>query len=217
MIDLIYRVYNYDTYQKSDKPNSISASSLLSPMFKIKKMLKGAERDESLVDNKYKRSSALGTAFHDRSERAVAGDPNFITEKFLEREIEIDGTIYTISGKFDGIRYNGDGTWDIYDFKTAYGKERKPEALAKDAMQMSIYRWLINGRWNVSDRGWSLFVSQSNNEQEAYPVELKSEEYIQNWIEEVIWSALRSNRVDCKDGVKYNPCNYCSLICEERK
>jgi hypothetical protein len=217
MLEIIHKVLTYDTHKSSDKPNSISATQLLSPLYKIKKILTGSSQSQSMIDVKFKRSSAIGTAFHAHAAEALGDDPDFVTEKYLEREITVDGVTYTISGSFDGLVRVNDA-WALFDWKTAYGKERGQEALAKDAMQMSIYRWLINGRYDVQDTAFTLFISQSNNATDSYSIVLKSEDYISNWLEEIIWSALNQTECDCHSATKYNSCTYCSITdCKERK
>ena len=217
MLEIIHKVLTYDTHKSSDKPNSISATQLLNPLFKVKKILTNAKQDQGMIDVKFKRSSAIGTAFHAHAAKALEDDPDFVTEKYLEREITVDGVTYTISGSFDMLIRTLEG-WALADIKTAYGKERAEEQLAKDAMQMSIYRWLINGRYDIQDMAFTLFISQSNNVTESYPITLRDEDYITNWIEEIIWSALSQTECDCHSATKYNSCQYCQIVdCEERK
>jgi hypothetical protein len=154
---------------------------------------------------------------HSRFEEAFKDDPTIVSEKYLERNIVIDGVTYTISGSFDGIVKTAGG-WCLFDWKTAYGKERKPEQLAKDAMQLSIYRWLSQDIYDIEDTGFILFISQSNNVTESYTVELRDTDYIQNWLEEIIWSALSQTSCDCHSATTWNNCTYCPIVdCKERK
>ena len=216
-IEIIKKIYEYDDHKSSDKPNSISTTQLLGPLFKIRKILEDTPTDQSLIDFKFKRSSTFGSALHARAKLALDDNPDFVLEKYLEREITIGDTTYVISGSFDGLVKNSDGTWDIYDIKTAYGKERKEDALMKDSLQMSIYRWLINGRYDVNDRGWILFISQNVNAQEAYPVLLRSESYVEDFISTKIEMALMQEEIDCNKGISYSSCTYCMLVCDKRK
>jgi hypothetical protein len=217
VIEIINKVLSYDTHKSSDKPNSISATQLLSPLYKIKQILSGKEQDQNMIDIKFKRSAAIGTAFHSRAEEALKDDPTVITEKYLERKIVVDEVVYTISGSFDGIVKTAGG-WCLFDWKTGFGKERKQEQLTKDAMQLSLYRWLSQDIYDIEDTGFILFISQSNNVTESYEVTLKDTDYIQNWLEEIIWSALSQTSCDCHSTTTYNSCTYCSIVdCTDRK
>ena len=217
-IELIRKLYEFDDHEDSTKPHSISVTTLLGSKFRAAKYLEDAPRDRSLVHFKFKRSSMIGSAVHQRAELAFSDDPRAVQEIFLERELEIDGTVYTIAGKFDLLyRYGEDDIYTIHDWKTGYGKDRKQEALIKDAKQMSIYRWLLEGKYKVEDTGWSLAISQSNNWEDAIPVNLMTVDDTEDFIREMIWTIENNDRVDCSSGIKYNPCTYCDYICEERK
>lgn len=213
----IPKLYQYDTYRSCDKQPSISATGLLGPLYKAKLQLEGVEKDNDLVELQFKRSSMIGTAVHERAEKAFADDKSVVQEIYIEREIEIDGTTYTISGSCDLLQKEDNGTYTIADWKTGYGKDRKQDALGKDAMQMSIYRWLLQDDYTINDTAYILFISQSNNAQQEYPVELKSLDHIEEFIENKIWSALQQEVPDCNDSVKYNSCTYCSFVCSRRQ
>lgn len=217
MNHLINRLYEWDEHKSSDKPNSISTTTLIGPLYKAKLALDKAPKDESLVPLMYKRSSTIGTAFHFYAEHVFENDPNIVQELYREREIKVDGTVYTISGSCDLLEQQADGNWTIADWKTAYGKERSQDQLDKDRLQMSIYRWLLQDEYEINDTGYTLFVSQSNNAQGAYPFELMGIEETENYIEERLYAIENNDRVDCQDGIKYNGCTYCSWICEHRR
>ena len=159
----------------------------------------------------------IGTAVHERAEKAFNDESGVEQELFMERSVEVDGTTYWISGTCDLLQREDDGTTTICDWKTGYGKDRKSAALDKDAMQMSIYRWLLQDDFNINDTAYSLFISQSNNEQHEYPVELFDLDYIQEFIETKIWAALQQELPDCNDSVKYNSCTYCTFECSHRQ
>jgi len=217
MDHLIKKVYEYSEYRASDKDNSISATTLLGPLYKGKLALDGVEKDETLIDLMYKRSSTLGTAFHKWAERALESDENIIQEIYVERELELDGVKFVVSGSCDLLEKQEDGTYTIADWKTGYGKERDHKALEKDRMQMSIYRWLLQDDYEINDTCYSLFISQSNNAQGAYPSEMMSIDQVQEYIEDKIYAIINNDRVDCNEGVRYNSCTYCNYICSERK
>jgi len=211
--EIIKRVYNYSEHKSSDKPNSISATGLLGSLYQGKLTLAKAERDDSLIADKFKRSSTLGSAFHAWAEKALQDDPNIHCEIYSE----IDYDNYVLSGSCDVLQYNADTSkWTIMDFKTGYGKKRTDDQLDKDMKQMSIYRWMLQDRYYIEDTAYSLFISQSNNEQEAYELELMSLEKTQEFIDDRLFAIDQNTRVDCFDA-KYIPCNYCDKVCEHRK
>jgi len=216
-IHLIKRLYEYDTHKDSKKENAISVSTLIGSMYKAKLYLYKTKKDESLVDFKFKRSSTFGTALHERAEKCFEDDPTINQELYRERQVTVDGITYTISGCCDLLEKQKDGLWDLIDWKTFYGKERKPEALKKDAMQMSLYRWLLEEEYDINDRAWVLGISQSNNEQAVYPVELMSLSRVDRYVRDKISAIIDNERIDCQDGIKYNACNYCPYICSHRK
>jgi hypothetical protein len=206
--DIIKEIFEYDDYRHCTKKPCISASRLIGPKYKAKLQLEGAETDESLIPYHLKRSSTLGTAFHQYAERTLGKlHPDYITELFGEKIV--DGI--TISGTADLLVPTGHGTYILCDFKTGYGKERKADALEKDAMQMSIYRWLFKDHLKIEDIGYTLFISQSNNNQEAYPVMLKDEDWIEEYIENYLFAVSQQETSDCNDNIKYNGCLYCSF------
>ena len=217
MKHLIDELYKYDEYQSSDKPNAISASAIGGPLYKEKLTLSKTPKDESLIPLMYKRSSTIGTAVHYWAEHVFDDHPDIDQEMFRERQIKLDDITYTISGKCDLVEKQADGTWTLGDWKTGYGKQRTPQALDKDGIQMSVYRWLLQDEYDINDTAYSLFISQSNNCEEAYPVELMSIEATESYIEDRLFAIENNTRVDCQEGIKYNGCTYCSFICIHRK
>ncbi len=215
MIDLIHRVYNTNHHIDSTKPNAISTTTLIGPKYKAKLYINKEPKDPTWIDNKFKRSSTLGTAFHEYAERELSNDTDFVIERFLEREVTVDGTTYTISGACDGLRRTGDDEWTIFDWKTGYGKEFKNTDQARK--QLSIYRWLFNEEYNIVDEGYVLFISMSNNSEFAYTIDLMSMEQTQEFIEANLYSIIHNEKVDCNDGVKFNMCTYCEYSCLHRQ
>jgi len=214
-MEIIAKVFNYDDHRNSEKENSISVTTLIGPMYKAQKYLEKVPRDYP-IDLMLKRSSSIGTGFHMYAEKALANDPIYVTEIFNEREVKVDGIVYTVAGSLDGLRFNGK-EWEIFDWKTGYGKERKQDALDKDTLQMSIYRWINQDMYNIADRAWTLFISQSNNVADEIPLELMSLEETENYIKNKLWAIQENERVDCMEGIKYNGCLYCNFRCERRR
>jgi len=213
----IARILNYDDHRDSDKPNSISVTTLMGSMYKAKKYLLRDSKNH-VLDLVLKRSSFIGTACHNRMEHILKQDKEdeYELEIFKEREITVDDRVYTIAGSLDVLEKTPEGTYIIMDLKTFYGKERKEDALKKDALQMSLYRWLNQDDFVIEDRAWVLAISQSNNYIDELPVQLMSLEQTEDYIINKLWAIEENTRVDCKEGVKYNTCNYCSYSCDER-
>ena len=212
--NIIKEIFEYDDYVHcTDKP-CISASRLIGPKYKAKLQLEGRKTDEGLIPYHLKRSSTIGTAFHQYAERTIKKiHPDWLCE--VAGKKVVDGV--TVSGTCDLLVPTEQGTYILADYKTAYGKDRKQEALDKDAMQMSIYRWLLSDYIDIEDIAYTLFISQSNNAQEAYPVELMPVDKVQEYIEDYLFAAQNQKTADCNDSVKYNSCAYCTFLCEYRK
>jgi len=212
----IQKILTYDDHRDSDKPNSISVTTLMGPMYKAKKYMDKVEKNHQL-DLVLKRSSFIGTACHNRMEMILGQSDDYDLEIFAEREVIIDDVVYTIAGSCDVLEKTENGQWIIADLKTGYGKDRKEEALKKDALQMSLYRWLNQDKYDIVDRAWVLWMSQSNNSIDEIPVELMSLSETQDYVENKLWALVNNTKVDCNEGGKYNSCNYCEYSCEERK
>ena len=211
----IARILNYDDHRDSDKPNSISVTTLMGSMYKAKKYLLRDSKNH-VLDLVLKRSSFIGTACHNRMEHILGKYPEYDLEIFAEREITVDGRVYTIAGSCDVLEKQKDGTWIIMDLKTGYGKDRNEAALEKDRLQMSLYRWLNQDKYEIVDTAFTLWISQSNNSIDEIPFELMSLEDTEEYIATKLWAIEENEKVDCKEGIKYNPCNYCEYDCEER-
>jgi len=215
---LIERLYNHDEHKSSDKPNAISTTTLLGGLYRGKLALEKAPQDKSLIKMMYKRSSTLGTALHYWAEHVFENDENIVQELYREREVELDGVTYTISGSCDLLEKQADGSYTLADWKTFYGKERNAKALEKDRMQMSIYRWLLQDEYDINDTCYSLAISQSNNFQSAYPSEMMTLEQTQEYIEDRLYAIVSNGRVDCNEGIRYSACTYCTYAnCDQRK
>jgi len=214
--ELISKLYEYNEHIDSDNHNAISTTTLLGPMWRAKKYIEKAEKDESLIDRKFKRSSMIGSAIHNWAEKAFAKDKDVTQEVYKERFVEVEGCVYTVSGSCDLIVEAEELNY-IADWKSGYGNKRNDSALDKDRMQMSIYRWLNQDDWDLDDTAYSIFISQSNNIEIPYPVVLMDIDDVQDFIEEKLYAISQNEKCDCFNDVKYNPCSYCPYICDERK
>ncbi len=208
---LIKKVYEHNEHRKSDKEKSLSCSQLIGSMYQAKLALEKTPTDPSLVHHMFKRSSTIGTAFHEYAEKIMKNECD--CEVYSEREIEG----YTVSGTCDIIYPNEDGTHTLMDWKTAYGKERKASNLSKDCLQMSVYRWLNQDKYNIRDEAYTLFISQSNNAQDAYEIGLMSLDETEDYIINKLYAIDNTVGPDCFDA-PYNPCHYCEYSnCQYRK
>ena len=213
--DLIFRVYNYDTHIDSTRYNAISTTTLIGPAYKAKLYLNKTEKDSSFIDNTLKRSSTLGTAFHERAEAALKHDPSIVQEIYKEREIVFDREFFVISGSCDLLQEEEDGTYTICDFKTHYGASFK--GLESAQKQLSIYRWLLQDEYNINDLGYVLSLSVTNNgKEQAHPLSLMSLEDTELYIESRIDLIVNSEEVDCAN-TSYNSCSYCTFVCQHRQ
>jgi len=208
----------FDDHRDSTEPNAISITTLLGPAYKAKHYLNKSGKYEN-DDITFKRSSFIGTAFHARADMITRDREDYKTEEFLERKVTVDGIEYTISGSYDGLKLV-EGKWYIFDYKTGYGKTRNEVALQKDAMQMSLYRWLLEEKYpdiTIEDEGYTIFVSQSNNVMEEIEVQLTDIHSVEDFIDAKIYMIVHNEKVDCHEGIKYNGCTYCPWNCPERK
>jgi hypothetical protein len=214
--DLIFEVFNYDEYPSGER-GRISATGLLGPKYKALKIITNCPKDPALLKPELRRSSTIGTAFHQYVEKVVKKlHPEAITEIRMEKKV---GDI-TVTGAVDLLVPSEDRKYIICDWKTGYGKLRKQELLDKDAKQLSIYRWLLSPHIETEDVGYTLFVSQSNNAQAAIDNALMDVSETQEWVEDMIFAiehVADSGHCDCFDNVKYNPCSYCEFVCDHRK
>ena len=214
----ISRILNYDDHKDSDKPNAISVTTLLGPMYKANKYLEKTPKTHKL-DLVLKRSSFLGTAAHNRMEHILKTEypGEYELEVYHEKEVKVGDVVYTISGSCDVLEKTSEGKYIIMDLKTFYGNKRGAEQLIKDAWQMSLYRWLLSDLFDIEDRAWVLAISQSNNYIDEIAVELIDIDKVQEFIEDKLYAISENTKVDCNEGVKYNSCSYCEYECEERK
>ncbi len=75
----------------------------------------------------------------------------------------------------------------------------------------------MEDEYDLTERGWTLAISQSNNWQDEIPIELLSYDEVTNYIEEKIYAIENQTGCDCHD-TKFKLCDYCGYLnCEERK
>ena len=203
MKEIIEKVLLFDDHESSSKDRALSTTTIIGPNWKAKRDVMKDVLHKEHVDPMMRRSSCIGTGYHMRAEQALVGDPLVDSmERYNEKYVE-EFDVW-VSGKFDLV-YDG----HICDHKTGYGKVFAKDKLDKAVLQLSIYRWL-NQDIEMKDIGYVLFVSQSVNAYESYPVNLLSIEDTDTYIKVRIKEILDEDRIDCNDGIKFNMCNYCN-------
>jgi hypothetical protein len=208
--EIITELYNYSEHKGSSEPNHISVTTLIGPKYKSALALSGCQKDESLIDTRFKRSSTFGSGIHSWLEKALRSHPDCLTEKYMTKSIGD----YTITGSCDLI-FNEEGLWYIADLKTFYGTKIGDEQKEKWSLQLSIYRWMYDPL-DLEDIAYIIAISQSNNFQQIVPIDLMSYEETREYINNRLAEIEANDTVDCNEGVKYNSCQYCSYICENR-
>jgi len=211
-MQIISKIYNYSEHRGNNDKGFISVTQLIGANYKAKLALEGKERDESLIELSLKRSSSFGSALHSWAEKALKNEPNVLTEIYSEKEFEG----ITITGSCDILEWNGK-QWELGDIKTGYGKNITDDKLKQWQLQMSLYRWMLTPKFDIADRAWIYFISQSNNFQDEIPIELYSFEKTQNYILDKLYAIENQETPDCNNNVSYNSCSYCDFICEFRK
>lgn len=137
----------WDSYDYED--NVISATRLLSPPRQYALYLWHKDELETEVSDLI--AGSYGTAIHDSIEQVKV--PNILKELRLYADINLDGKIYRISGKFDMMIDLDKSIQRLVDIKStsvwAYIFNNKDKEYIK---QLSIYRYLANhdGTFNVS-------------------------------------------------------------------
>lgn len=132
---------NHDSYDHNKAENTISATGLMKPV-KIS-ILTARHKEKLEIDVSELIASRMGTAIHDSIERIST--PNFSKEQRITRVLRVKEIDFTVTGKYDVLQKNGDGTVTIRDIKTtsvwAYIFGGKDEDYR---IQLSIYRWLLS-------------------------------------------------------------------------
>jgi len=146
----------YNDYDYTDDPTIISTTSLMKPvnMVALERFNNGCDKE---VDVEGLIPSVMGSAMHSLLEVAlqttdkptwemlgVKADKLEIQQE-VRKAVKVNGTDFTLSGKFDVLYKYGDNPWRLADLKTmsTWGtvlssKEKNLEF----TKQLSIYRWL---------------------------------------------------------------------------
>jgi hypothetical protein len=140
-----------DDYDHSTVPNMLSATTLMKPIRAT--IISSRHSSEIEVDVSDLIATKMGTAIHDSVEKVSTKDVT--KEHRVWKLIEVDGVTFTVTGKYDLLVKESDDVWHLRDIKTtsvwAYihgGKDLEYQR------QLSIYRWILSGTYNVSLTGY---------------------------------------------------------------
>ena len=142
----IARWLETDAYDYDVRPNARSASTLIKSPKKAK--LSRLAVTDPTVDASWDvmdmLASRRGTAIHDAIENAakslIAEGADIIQELRLEYELEVDGEIYIITGKFDSVENKVPMDWKT---ESTYSWN-DPVKYRDRVYQLSIYAWLCH-------------------------------------------------------------------------
>lgn len=135
-----------DSYDYDVTPLTISATTLMKPTQAY--ILSSRYSDQLEIDISELISSRFGNAVHDSIERIQTEGVS--KEQRIKKTIEVDGTVWTVTGKYD-LLVHENGVYTIRDIKTtsvwAYIYGGKDEDYKT---QLSTYRWLLTPEYNVN-------------------------------------------------------------------
>src|SRR5690606_28074531 len=133
--------------------------------------LANRHKDKLVIDVIDLVASRLGSAIHDSIEKVET--ENVTKEERLYREVQIEDTTYTISGKFDIMVKEGN-VYTLRDIKTtsvwAYIYGSKDNDYRE---QLSVYRWLASVDKEINPNGFIDFFftdwQSVKSKDEGYP------------------------------------------------
>lgn len=160
-----------DEYDYNPDPNTVSATGLMKPLRVT--VLTARHGDRLEVDVADLVASRYGNAIHDSIERVET--PGVSKEVRTAKYITVDGVEFAVTGKYDLLVDNGNGTFTLRDIKTTsvwayiYGGKDKDYQL-----QLSIYRWLLSDEKHIGDLAYIDFFftdwqSSKARAEEDYP------------------------------------------------
>jgi len=74
---------------------------------------------------------------------ARARDPTFEAERALALDLAHEGRAIRLHGRADGVREAADGALVVEELKSEGGGDVRPERAAQDALQASLYAWML--------------------------------------------------------------------------
>jgi Txe/YoeB family toxin of Txe-Axe toxin-antitoxin module len=206
----------HDDYDHNYDPYTVSATTLMKPIRATLLTQRYHEHLEKDVVDFI--ASKVGTAIHDSIENITTEN---VTKEVREERLVTtsSGQPYKVTGKFDVLVKEDDGTYTLRDIKTTsvwayiYGGKDKDYI-----EQLSIYRWLLSQNFNVNITGYIDFFftdwqsSKAKNEHTypqhrvspSYAVQLKSLEETEAWI------MSRVVEIEAQREVEDNKLPYCT-------
>jgi hypothetical protein len=206
-----------------DKGTTFSCSELTKPSYQLW-VSKHAPQKEDRATGQVSFKSYLGSALHSAIEKVE--EPGVIKEFTWTKEVS-EGV--TLGGTADELRYRYSiNKWRLGDVKlkgvyptkkflgigTKANPNPKPEQ-EKEQLQMSIYRWLFEGLFDIEDKAVIYLFVQGHSKREAFPeyqevwLDLLPINIVQTYIEGKINTALADTPPtrDCEDWL----CDYCEV------
>ena len=193
-----------------DKGTNFSVSQLTKPTYQL--WVEFHSPKEAIREQQVSFKSFLGSAMHLAFENQDL--PGVIQEFTWIKEL--DGI--TIGGTADRLdwRYSI-GKWQLGDYKLkgeySYKKFIEGER-DKEVMQLSIYRWLFDGLFNIEDRGTIYLFMNGHTARSKYPefqevyLDLLPINVVESYLRNKIMVATQDTppKKDCEDWM----CGYCS-------
>ena len=140
-----------DNYDHDHDPYTISATTLMKPTRATLLTIRHSDRLQQDVSDLI--ASRVGNAIHDSIENIKT--PGVLKEIRAERTIDVGPVTYKVTGKFDIMIAEENGTFTLRDIKTTsvwtYILGGKDEDYEK---QLSIYRWLNSVERDVNQTGY---------------------------------------------------------------
>lgn len=137
-----------DNYDYNTDPLVLSTTSLMRPI-RIQ-ILTTRHAKNAEVDAVELIASRFGNAIHDSLERIKT--EGYTKEQRVKRTLDINGKVYTVTGKYDVLEKVSDTKFRLRDIKTtsvwSYIHGKKDEVYTE---QLSIYRWLLSQTVEVLD------------------------------------------------------------------
>lgn len=211
MLELLEEVLDYNEHRSGEK-GSVSATQIIGNLYQTKLAIIG-ETTDMYRDRTKSIGAWLGTGMHSQMEKALSLNFDVITERYGEK-FHI-GAQLTITGTAD-ILYFKNGTWRLGDLKSTMQGKFDDEQINKAVKQMSIYRWILEDKFDIIDDAHILVVGRARNTYNDIPIELMSVQDTEKMIYNNIMKAREIESPDCFTG-KFKMCDYCNYLCKFRK
>lgn len=192
---IVDKILSYDAYVKSDIPDSLSATAIISPIQSI--IL--SKHYEKKIDKKLNSASLLGVSLHSYFEIAVPvgfefeynGDHYVVLHNELSMNTPIGNTGLTLTGTSDIVLLRNGSEIVIYDYKSCKDYTLKKKDRSAWIKQLSIYNMLtyLTLKKKVACEGAIIYFNKSAEAVSKFPfgvidLELMSLKETKNFIME---------------------------------